>query len=73
MNFAKVKLYTIGCPNCNTLERKLKQTNLEVEIITDKDDMRAKGIKSAPVLELEDGTRKDFVAAIKWLRSNYGI
>ena len=50
----KIVLYTIGCPNCKVLERKLNSKNVPYETVTDVEIMRNKGIQSAPVLEVSD-------------------
>lgn len=62
----EIKLYTIGCPNCIILERKLKQKNIKFETITDKSIMFEKNIMSAPMLEV-DGVMMNYISAIKWL------
>ena len=62
----EVKLYTVGCPNCIILEKKLKQKNINFETITDLDIMSEKNIMSAPMLEV-DGVMMNYTNAIKWL------
>lgn len=62
----KVVLYTINCPNCIILEKKLKQLNIEFETITDIDIMSEKGIMSAPTLEV-DGKLMNYANAMKWI------
>ena len=62
----EIKLYTIGCPNCIILEKKLKQKNIDFEIITDKNIMIEKNIMSAPMLEV-DGIMMNYITASKWL------
>lgn len=62
----KVVLYTINCPNCIILEKKLKQSNIEFETITDIDIMSEKGIMSAPTLEV-DGKLMNYANAMKWI------
>lgn len=66
-----MKLYTIHCPKCLILERKLKDRNLPVEFITDKEVIANEGLDLMPVLELDDGTRLGFGAAVKWVNENY--
>ena len=46
---------------------KMKKKNIEYVTYSDVDGMLAKGIKAAPVLELDDNTRLDFAAAVKWV------
>lgn len=69
-----VTLYTIGCPSCKVLERKLEMANLkdvDFNVVDDHDTVINKGleagIKSAPLLEV-DGKVMDFSAALKWLK-----
>lgn len=64
-----IKLYTIGCPNCKVLERKLNDLKIEYDTITDENEMIKLGIQTAPMLEV-DGRMLDFVNAIKWIREN---
>lgn len=63
-----IKLYTTHCPKCQVLEMKLKQKNIEYEECVDVQSMLAIGIKSAPVLEVDD-VRFDFSAAVKWVNA----
>ena len=61
-----VKCYSIGCPRCIVLEKKLEQKNINFELISDRDIMEAKGFQSAPVLEV-NGVVMDFTQAVKWI------
>ena len=63
----KVILYTIGCPRCKTLERKLTEAGITFETFTDVDEMLKMGMEMVPVLEVE-GKRMEFVEAIKWVK-----
>lgn len=62
-----IKLYSIGCPKCNVLKRKLDENNIEYEYITDENVMREKGIEILPVLEV-DGEMLNYSGAAKWLK-----
>lgn len=62
----KVVLYTINCPNCIILEKKLKQSNIEFETINDINIMSEKGIMSAPMLEV-DGELMNYAKATRWI------
>lgn len=66
-----IVLYTIGCPNCKTLERRLNAKQIKYTTITDVDIMNAKGIKSAPMLEV-NGEILNFGKALQWV-NKYGI
>lgn len=61
-----VKLYSTHCPQCNTLEIKLGRAGIKYEICDDLAVMKARGFKSAPVLETSDGIF-NFSEAIKWV------
>ena len=60
-----VKLYSTNCPKCKVLETKLKQQNIDFELVTDFNvaEMRSKGFFSAPILEV-DGEFMDFNHAV---------
>lgn len=64
-----IVLYTIGCPNCNTLHKKLDSKNIQYSIVTDTDEMRRKGYEHLPVLEV-DGKPYNFFEAIQWIKEN---
>jgi len=66
-----IVLYTIGCPNCKTLERRLNAKKIEYDIISDVDIMNEKGIKSAPMLEV-NGEILNFGKALQWV-NKYGV
>ena len=59
-------LYSTGCPKCKVLETKLNNKNVSYNVVTDVNEMLNKGIKSAPVLEV-DGNVMDFASAVKWV------
>lgn len=60
-------LYTIGCPQCNVLEKKLTMKGVQYEACTDREKMMELGIKFAPALQLDNGEIMNFVQANKWL------
>lgn len=64
----KVILWSTHCPRCKVLELKLKQKNIVFEENTDVEQMKAKGFKEAPKLELNDGTVMDFKDAVDWIK-----
>jgi glutaredoxin len=61
-----IKCYSIGCPRCIVLEKKLEQKNINFELISDKAVMEAKGFQTAPVLEV-NGVVMDFKEAVEWI------
>ena len=63
----EIVLYTIGCPKCNTLERKLKEKNIKYIKNEDVEEMFNLGIEYAPVLAV-GGYKMEFNEAIKWIK-----
>ena len=63
-----VILYTIHCPKCTILEKKLASKNIKFTISEDIEIMMNKGFKSAPMLEV-DGEIYDFGQAVKWINA----
>ena len=62
-----ITLYTIGCPQCNVLEKKLNLAGIAYEIVSDNAILEAKGLTLFPVLEI-DGVQYSYSDAIKWLK-----
>lgn len=60
-------LYTIGCPQCNVLEKKLSKKGIAFDVCTDREKMEELGIKFAPALQLDTGELLNFSQANKWL------
>ena len=63
-----VVFYSTHCPKCSVLEKKLKQANIEYTEINDVSAMLAKGMTSAPNLEVE-GKLMGFTEAVEWINS----
>ena len=64
----KIVLYTIDCPKCKILERKLNEAGVEYEVVKDVDTMMSLGISSAPVLGVGENIL-NFNEAIGWVRN----
>lgn len=64
-----IRLYSTNCPKCKVLGMKMKQKHIEYEEFTDIDAMLAMGIKSAPLLQVDDGKLLDFAEAVKWVNA----
>ena len=62
-----MKLWTIHCPKCKILEKKLKEKGLAFEIIDDVTAIRKEGMDLMPVLELDGGGRLGFAEAVAWI------
>lgn len=63
-----IVFYSTHCPKCSVLEKKLKQANIEYTEINDVGTMLAKGMTSAPNLEV-DGKLMGFTEAVEWINS----
>ena len=63
-----VTLYSTGCPRCTVLEKKLEQKKIEYSKITDVDVMLAMGIKSVPMLQIDDAAPMDYIKAVNWVK-----
>ena len=61
-----VILYTIDCPRCKILEKKLNNAGITYNIVKDRDEIKAKGMSLMPVLEV-DNKRMGFKEAIDWV------
>lgn len=61
-----ITLYSIGCPKCTVLEKKLNAKNIEFTCNTSIEDMKELGFKSAPILAVDD-KYMTFEQAIKWI------
>ena len=65
-----IALYTIGCKNCDILEKKLKAKNIEFLIVSDIDTIKTKGFgdSSFPILDV-DGEVMNYKTAIQWVNN----
>lgn len=63
-----ITLYTIDCPKCKILEKKLEQANVQYEVVKDRELMEQKGFDFMPVLEV-DGQTMNFGEAVKWVNN----
>lgn len=63
----KITLYTINCPQCIILEKKLKIDGIHFDIVEDEAIFNEKGITLFPVLEVDD-KMLSYSEAIQWLK-----
>ena len=61
-----VTLYTIDCPKCKILEKKLNNAGIEYSACKDRFIIKSKGMDLMPVLEV-DGKRMGFKEAVDWV------
>ena len=66
----KFVLYTIGCPQCNVLEKKLNNAGVQYEIINDEKFFQENNMTLFPILEV-DGIRYSLGQANKWIKENF--
>ena len=64
-----IKFYTIDCPACNVLQKKMDAKNIVYDIIKDEAIFVEKGIEVFPMLEVDGGPLMDFSTARKWVDS----
>lgn len=64
----KVVFYTIGCPQCLLVERKLKEKCISYDEKNDIEEMISLGFKHAPILVVDDKVMgvKD---ALNWIKT----
>ena len=60
-------LYSIGCPMCNVLKKKLIEKNIDFELCDDVEVMKEKGFLTAPKLEVGSEVF-NFKDAIEWVK-----
>ena len=61
-----INFYTIHCPKCDVLEKKLNNKNIAYNLITDIGVMQQKGLDTMPMLEI-DGKMMAFGDAVRWI------
>lgn len=64
----KVVFYTIGCPQCLLVERKLKEKHIQYEEKNDIEEMISLGFEHAPILVV-DGKSMGAKESLKWIKS----
>lgn len=61
-----VILYSTHCPRCVVLENMLKEKNINYQIVTDENEILAKGFTVVPVLQVND-TIMSMKEAMEWI------
>lgn len=64
----EIIFYTIGCPKCNVLEKKLNSHKLQYTICRDVQKMHDLGFETAPMLSV-DGKTYNYIEAVKFLNT----
>lgn len=62
--------YTINCPKCNILEKKLKEKSINFTTVSDEKELISRGLgdKTFPLLEV-NGNMMTFSQAVKWINN----
>lgn len=63
-----ITLFSTNCPKCKVLTMKLDKKGINYTKIEDVNTMLAKGIKTAPYLEV-DSELMDFTQAVAWINA----
>lgn len=63
-----IVVYTIHCPQCNVLEKKLQQAGLVYSVIDDKDELLKMGIERFPMMQVDSGPLMNLKEANKWIK-----
>lgn len=63
---SKIILYTINCPKCNVLEKKLSEKNIPFISISDIEVFHEKHFQVFPMLEV-NGEVMGFKQAVDWI------
>ena len=68
-----ITIYTTHCPRCEVLKKKLEQKGITwYNEIDSMEIMSNLGIKSVPMMSINDGELMNFEEAIKWINSVEG-
>lgn len=63
-----IVVYTIHCPACNVLEKKLQQAGMMYSIIDDEKEMGH--IEQFPMMVVDCGPRMNYKEALQWIKEN---
>lgn len=64
----KIILFSVGCPQCQVLKKKLELAGIEFELCDDLEEIEKRGYLVVPILEI-DGKAYGFSEAIEWINS----
>lgn len=62
-----VTVYTIGCPSCNILEKKLQLKQIAYNTINDEKIFDELNINEFPMMSINDGPLMNYKQAITWV------
>lgn len=62
-----IYVYTIGCPACNVLIKKLMLKNIGATLINNPNEFDLLGITEFPMMRINDGPLMSYSEAIDWV------
>ena len=68
-----IKLYTIGCPACKVLQKKLINADLSYSIINNHQIFEQLNITIFPMLQVDEGPLMTYGEALAWLKQQEGV
>lgn len=67
-----IYIYTIGCPACNVLVKKLIEKDLQAQLITNERVFEELGIEIFPMMRIDNGPLMNFQEALAWIKAQGG-
>lgn len=67
-----IYIYTIGCPACNVLVKKLVANDLQAQLITNERIFEELGIEVFPMMRIDNGPLMNFREALAWIKTQGG-
>ena len=67
-----IYIYTIGCPACNVLIKKIVQKDLQATLIQDQKTFDELNIDAFPMMRIDNGPLMNYQEALGWLKNQGG-
>lgn len=67
-----IYIYTIGCPACNVLIKKIVQKDLQATLIQDQKTFDELNIDVFPMMRIDNGPLMNYQEALDWLKKQGG-
>ena len=67
-----IYIYTIGCPACNVLIKKIVQKDLQATLIRDQKTFDELNIDVFPMMRIDNGPLMNYQEALDWLKNQGG-
>lgn len=65
-----IVVYTIHCPACNILEKKLQNANLLYSVIDDREELTKMGLEQFPLMQVDCGPLMNLREANQWIKEH---